>query len=1210
MDDDMAKTGKWIECSKKAPCKVCGRTDWCGRSIDPDTGKTYHRCMSSGADSPPGMRLVKEHPDGGRTYTDGSPDVAGRIGPGGSSGPAGGDASVSREMLERLASDYVQNIDAAQAIVVARNLGVPVASLAAVRMGWNPAKKALTFPESAGGGGIVGIPHRYGQPEAVGAEGEEKRSPKGHHRGITVPVDFRDTTGIVLVVEGPTDVAAAHALGIPAVGRPSNTGGVTDLAIALADREVIVLGEFDPKPSGDWPGRDGARAVALGLANRWGKPVRWSMPPDRAKDLRRWVQATLPGISDDGRFTAPPEAVESARNRLMLTVREMAKVVSPETGDADDTRPVIANATVEVDSDGKTKFLYVPLPAIVSTIARHTDGWPRRVSGIPFAVAGGPTDEDEVFLPDEGMIRMLDDTDHLFAWIHEWGAPFWTNKVCHDKATNHLRTAVSKAELSAQLSVRANPNYVSVETLPHYPAVDGAFYLPTRLPESDGSALAEFASRLNARSEIDRSLLIAALLTPGWGGPTGKRPIFLITSERGVGVGKAQPLNAPVLTPSGWRPIGDLRPGDRVNTPDGGSSVVVGVYPQGSRPIYRVHFSDGSFAECCDDHLWHTQTANERKNAARSCALQWAGRVRSTRQIRESLLHRGRIRNHTIPMTSPVEMDARFVTLDPYLVGVLIGDGNLSHRSTVGLSTSDDQILASISALLPRGMKAMRQGQSKYDYRFTSARGNCGGRPNPLLEKMRGYGLCGIKSVDKFIPRDYLFNSTSVRLAVLQGLMDTDGTVGRKNGHISFTTISPRLADDVVFLVQSLGGVARRKTRTTAYTYRGERRAGQVSHLLSITLPSSIPPFRLARKAALVIPRTKYPPRRFIDRVEQVGTSHAVCISIDHPQGLYLTKDCIVTHNTTTARMISSVWGRDIALRPDDEWQKIQTAIVSPAAVGRRIVLLDDARGSLKIPALESALTADEFQGHRLYVGHYTVPNRKTIFITSGDPSLGHDLADRAVPIYIGANMHSSDHDEWWSDFIANRRAALIADIMALLAGPAKCEIDPDLQTRWRIWQLAILSRFENGNELAEAIAANQRDLDSDREDAEELAMGISVMAARNGIDISTQRFTISVNDLHAEMVRLGVSRPKSTAGGFSKWVNRIRKNFACLGPLEPYGSRRLGRRWMWAPPGASNRTAHLQFTDSTGLALLTFDGGDTSSEARKRPRAEDDLPI
>lgn len=847
----MAKTGKWIECSKKAPCQVCGRTDWCGRSIDPDTGKAYHRCMSSGADSPPGMRLVKDHPDGGRTYTDGSPDVAGRIGPGGSSGPAGGDASVSREMLERLASDYVQNIDAARAIVVAQNLGVPVASLAAVRMGWNPTRKALTFPEQAGGGGVVGIPHRYGTPEAVGAEGEEKRSPKGHHRGLAIPIDLRSTTGIVLVVEGPTDVAAAHALGIPAVGRPSNTGGVTDLAIALADREVIVLGEFDPKPSGDWPGRDGARAVALGLANRWGKPVRWSMPPDRAKDLRRWVQATLPGISDDGRFTAPPEAVESARNRLMLTVREMAKEVSPETGDADDTRPVIANATVEVDSDGKTKFLYVPLPAIVSTIARHTDGWPRRVSGVPFAVAGGPTDEDEVFLPDEGMIRMLDDTDHLFAWIHEWGAPFWTNKVCHDKATNHLRTAVSKAELSAQLAVRANPNYISVETLPHHPSVDGAFYLPTRLPESDGSALAEFAARLNARSEIDRSLLVAALLTPGWGGPTGKRPIFLITSERGVGVGK-----------------------------------------------------------------------------------------------------------------------------------------------------------------------------------------------------------------------------------------------------------------------------------------------------------------------------------------------------------------------TTTARMISSVWGRDIALRPDDEWQKIQTAIVSPAAVGRRIVLLDDARGSLKIPALESALTADEFQGHRLYVGHYTVPNRKTIFITSGDPSLGHDLADRAVPIYIGANQHASDHDEWWSDFIANRRAALIADIMALLAGPAKCEIDPDLQTRWRIWQLAILSRFENGNELAEAIAANQQDLDSERESAEEVAMAISVMAAKQGIDAGSMRFTISVNDLHAEMIRMDISKPKSSTRGFSGWLNRLRKNFSCLGPLEPYGSRRLGRRWMWNPPGSSGRTAHLQFADSTGVAILSFDRGDDRDEGRDRPRVDDDLPI
>src|SRR5262249_51981583 len=70
------------------------------------------------------------------------------------------------------------------------------------------------------------------------------------------------------------------------------------------------------------------------------------------------------------------------------------------------------------------------------------------------------------------------------------------------------------------------------------------------------------------------------------------------------GVGKAQPLDAKILSPGGWVSMGDIRVGDLVTTPDGGTARVLGVFPQGKKQIYRVHFQDGKWADACGDHLW------------------------------------------------------------------------------------------------------------------------------------------------------------------------------------------------------------------------------------------------------------------------------------------------------------------------------------------------------------------------------------------------------------------------------------------------------------------------------------------------------------------------------------------------------------------------------------------------------------------------------
>lgn len=153
-----------------------------------------------------------------------------------------------------------------------------------------------------------------------------------------------------------------------------------------------------------------------------------------------------------------------------------------------------------------------------------------------------------------------------------------------------------------------------------------------------------------------------------------------------TGGGKAQPLDAKLLTPTGWSRMGDIQVGDHVISQDGTPTVVTGVFPQGTKSIYRVVFSDGSTTECCDEHLWLTKNANERQRNK-------AGKVRSLQEIRNSVLcHNGTRRNHHIPMCEPISFEQdNELPLDPYLLGVLLGDGSFRHQ--LKISTADQEII-------------------------------------------------------------------------------------------------------------------------------------------------------------------------------------------------------------------------------------------------------------------------------------------------------------------------------------------------------------------------------------------------------------------------------------------------------------------------------------------------------------------------------------
>jgi hypothetical protein len=180
-----------------------------------------------------------------------------------------------------------------------------------------------------------------------------------------------------------------------------------------------------------------------------------------------------------------------------------------------------------------------------------------------------------------------------------------------------------------------------------------------------------------ASSDKARDWLIAGIV------PLGS--VTLLAAAGGTG--KAQPLWSKVLTPVGWKPMGDICVGDEVIAGDGSVTKVTGVFPQGKKPIFKVQMSDGATTHCCDEHLWLTKTQNDR-NYGRD----WS--VRPLKEVRETLhlhkKHGRKDRNHSIPMVGPVQFCEQELPMHPYLLGVILGDGCTVHGNcTVTLSSPE-----------------------------------------------------------------------------------------------------------------------------------------------------------------------------------------------------------------------------------------------------------------------------------------------------------------------------------------------------------------------------------------------------------------------------------------------------------------------------------------------------------------------------------------
>lgn len=364
------------------------------------------------------------------------------------------------------------------------------------------------------------------------------------------------------------------------------------------------------------------------------------------------------------------------------------------------------------------------------------------------------------------------------------------------------------------------------------------------------------------------------------------------------GTGKAQPLDALIKVPGGWKSMRKIALYDKVCAPDGEPSMVTGVFPQGIQRVYKVTFADGRTARATEDHLWQVHYRHWK-----------TPRVLATADIIRLIENPTYTDRLYIPLVTGETGKEMNFPIDPYILGVLLGDGSLSDGHAQ-FTKPDQELAANVQQRLVTGYKLTHMpDHSRYSIVQESggkSTGIQGVTPNEYMEQLKALGLNGKRSHEKSIPSIYRHASFEQRMELLRGLMDTDGTVG-KNKSVSFSTSSSWLAHDVQELVWSLGGMCYIGNKEPTYTHKGQRQQGRTAYILSIRHPNPGELFSLARKKERALP-TQYSDnlKLRIVSVEFDGEEECQCIRVSHPSELYITDHYVVTHNSTFASQMAA----------------------------------------------------------------------------------------------------------------------------------------------------------------------------------------------------------------------------------------------------------------------------------------------------------------
>jgi hypothetical protein len=359
-----------------------------------------------------------------------------------------------------------------------------------------------------------------------------------------------------------------------------------------------------------------------------------------------------------------------------------------------------------------------------------------------------------------------------------------------------------------------------------------------------------------------------------------------------AGTGKAMPLSSKVLAEDGWKTFAEIKVGDKVWGEDGNLYEVDGVYDRGMKSVYGITMNDGGYAESCDEHLWKIYTKCDRGHKNN-------GRVLPLSEFKDKIKTIDGNANAFIDVSKPINFTKKEHVIDPYLLGVILGDGSV-NVGTPTITNPSQELFDSL--ILPDDVELIERHNVKRCLTYAITRTDYS-NSNVLTTELKRLGVFGNKSLTKFIPDEYLIDSLENRISLLQGLNDTDGCPD--GTHFEYSTSSEELAHNYAELVRSIGGTAKIKSRIPYYKHNGIKKEGNISFRIFCVFPNEIEPFRLVSKKEKFKKRTKYFPKRFIEQVVYKGEEEVRCISVTNPSHLYITDDYIVTHNTYIAGEIA-----------------------------------------------------------------------------------------------------------------------------------------------------------------------------------------------------------------------------------------------------------------------------------------------------------------
>jgi hypothetical protein len=371
----------------------------------------------------------------------------------------------------------------------------------------------------------------------------------------------------------------------------------------------------------------------------------------------------------------------------------------------------------------------------------------------------------------------------------------------------------------------------------------------------------------------------------------------------GTGSGKALEINTPIPTPDGWKRIIDLQIGDIVFDQFGKPTKVLATTGEmHNRPCYKLTFSDGSEIVADEQHEWITLTAAERKKnynythrlqrqvSRKRIGGKWSERAKTAAQafrskigLKKEIEHTRRTTkdiantlfaqsssprpNHSIRTTNALYLPEKDLCIDPYILGVWLGDGNSGDGR---VTTTDDAIVVSFAE----------------EYAIRKA-GSNNWRAYCLRSALREIGVLN----NKHIPEQYLRASKDQRLALLQGLMDSDGTAS-KTGACIFTNTNKTLVDNVIELARTLGfGVSINRRDAKLY-------GRVISDAWNVSINATEPLFRLQHKLKRQKFASKYGKCVLITKVEKIASVPVCCIQTE--AGTYLCGERMIpTHNSS-----------------------------------------------------------------------------------------------------------------------------------------------------------------------------------------------------------------------------------------------------------------------------------------------------------------------